>query len=1217
MIRQNSMRVQDLKYKIIIILILTVACHADWYGYSDLDMQGYDIKNFGTIAADHNELINLAWSVAGHTMDADLVFSITDTKLDLSAVTVTGDFKNILRTNLRCIDTDFAANICSGFIASTTTDDNWLALAGNDSTAPLIRLGVDNDPRARWAIDASGLMAWGLRDTGGAFDVFLGRTVASRLDLTGSLLVSVDITASNNIVATNNIISSTGGIASTLGLVSAGSFVSAKTFVRVADSSTAAAPAIRIHNDSGIDNGLYGTHGVDIGLTFGGSVLEYTPTTWNFQTHNIGNVGILGAGATTLDSLVVDTTTLVVNAVSYEDRVGIGTATPESPLHVAKEMSDHTPLVLLENLGTNSGEGDVLDVYTRRADGFTDGYIAQFRNVAGTKVYIRGDGNVGIGTTEPTSKLHIFSPDAQDSWNQAHIALVTISNLDMNADQSEALLVRGGADNALTQVFEVQDYSGNADFTVWGDGEITMSGNVGIGLTAVDDNYKLIIRRAANINLGIGLQETELAIAAFNDALSANIPMRFYASEYNLLNGNVGINVTDPDAKLEIVGTLHVSDAATFDGTLGAGATTVDSLEITNNNIIFVGISNNIETAIAAATAGDVIILASGTYTVSDDIDIAQSITVIGQGRGVTIIDCDTANKNIFHVTVSDVTIQDLSVTSSVNGALTGIYFDGVTTADITSGLIENVDVIFASSTGVKVMIDSDDASYEIRNCRLDGISSDTDIEGLVCLSNNTSNQVHTVNVYDTDITTEGNATGNSCYHCADNSSTNDIILNLYNCRGKATGASTKMSAVIASNPDALLFAENCIFEGDTWDAENSDSASIQLRDCVLVNALTLGTITHDGQNVTGSLNAGSGLIQTTGNVDLNSNANKLRIGDDQELELYHDGTDSFISNLVGELNIINADKGDGTGSNADFIRMLGGAGGSKTGVGTAGRGSSFSLQSGTGGASSGDGFIKVGGAGGGFTLLAKDGGDVTGTAGLSNAGGAGGAFTLTSGDGGDAAGGTANTGGDGGDIDINPGAGGTGATANGADGVVNIGDGTNETRISRTGDLFFVGTAGFIMGHMDVPATNVITVATQGTANPVEVKDDGTVSANDGWESTYQNGTTFAASDLHYITVTIAGTYKVVWDMSPATAAGAGTLIHGGITIDTTTFVRDNGEGHAHVFNANDNIQINGVGIIDCPNGTEEISLWISNDQNQKTEIEHGNMNIQLIAGT
>ena len=183
--------------------------------------------------------------------------------------------------------------------------------------------------------------------------------------------------------------------------------------------------------------------------------------------------------------------------------------------------------------------------------------------------------------------------------------------------------------------------------------------------------------------------------------------------------------------------------------------------------------------------------------------------------------------------------------------------------------------------------------------------------------------------------------------------------------------------------------------------------------------------------------------------------------------------------------------------------------------------------------------------------------------------------------------------------------------------GISKLGDGgSNVTKIGATGDLSFTGTAGFIYGHMYVPGTD-ITVETSGTANPVEVKDDGTVSANDGWALSYENSTTFAVSDLHYITVEIAGTYEVIWDMSPSTVAGGGTVIHGGITIDTTTFQRDNGEGHAHTFNTNDNIQINGVGVVDCPNGNEEISLWVSNNAAQKTVIEHGSMRIKLIGGT
>lgn len=181
----------------------------------------------------------------------------------------------------------------------------------------------------------------------------------------------------------------------------------------------------------------------------------------------------------------------------------------------------------------------------------------------------------------------------------------------------------------------------------------------------------------------------------------------------------------------------------------------------------------------------------------------------------------------------------------------------------------------------------------------------------------------------------------------------------------------------------------------------------------------------------------------------------------------------------------------------------------------------------------------------------------------------------------------------------------------------IKVGNPTVYFTSETDGDTFWVGAGtGLVCGHMNIPGVDV-TVDTSTGTDPCEVLDDGTTSADDGWASTYQNEVTFAVGDLHYQTVTIAGTYKVIWDMSPKTAAGGGTVIHGGITIDSTTFVRDNGEGHAHVFNANDNIQLSGVGVVDCPNGNEEISLWISNNAAQKTIIEHGNMIIELIGGT
>ncbi len=87
-------------------------------------------------------------------------------------------------------------------------------------------------------------------------------------------------------------------------------------------------------------------------------------------------------------------------------------------------------------------------------------------------VSIDSDGKVGIGRTSQGAKLEVYTTDWTD-----YLPLVNITNLDANAIQSYALLLRGGANNLVGLTFQVQDYDGNTDFVITG------NGNVGIGAT--------------------------------------------------------------------------------------------------------------------------------------------------------------------------------------------------------------------------------------------------------------------------------------------------------------------------------------------------------------------------------------------------------------------------------------------------------------------------------------------------------------------------------------------------------------------------------------------------------------------------------------------------------------------------------------------------------------------------------------------------------------
>ena len=159
--------------------------------------------------------------------------------------------------------------------------------------------------------------------------------------------------------------------------------------------------------------------------------------------------------------------------------------------------------------------------------------------------------------------------------------------------------------------------------------------------------------------------------------------------------------------------------------------------------------------------------------------------------------------------------------------------------------------------------------------------------------------------------------------------------------------------------------------------------------------------------------------------------------------------------------------------------------------------------------------------------------------------------------------------------------------------------------------DTYFVGTGGLVFGSMYADAE---IIAPTGDANPHEAKEAG----GDGWVAGDLNKVTFPTGGTeHYLTVPVPGVYEVFWSMALHIAAGAGSEIHAGIMVDDVAIVTGNGEDHRSVANLNDSGSIGSPGTVDCPNGTEEISLWVSNDNSNDVHIEHATLFIKQIGGT
>jgi len=230
------------------------------------------------------------------------------------------------------------------------------------------------------------------------------------------------------------------------------------------------------------------------------------------------------------------------------------------------------------------GEGQDGRIYSYEDDLYivnqTAGQDIIFRNLkSDSSAYVNNlfiDGSaerVGIGTTTPETNLHIGS----GTQSVAALAGVGIANgasaysFFSASDGTKQYIA--GIDNTLT--YSKAGTLSNHDHAIITNNVeriyINSSGNVGIGTSSLGTNYKMVVKRTTNCNLGVGLQGGELSLEAFNDAITASVPFRLYGSEFNMLGGNVGIGTTSPADLLHIADTVSSNALVTMRAQNSAG----------------------------------------------------------------------------------------------------------------------------------------------------------------------------------------------------------------------------------------------------------------------------------------------------------------------------------------------------------------------------------------------------------------------------------------------------------------------------------------------------------------------------------------------------------------------------------------------------------------------------------------------------------------------